>query len=116
MRRSRVEVARATEGTVAVLDPVALKTPFSLRHVIPPFRSKVHLSHWGAFDRQAGHLPFRKAILEPSHLIAPASQQCDRLEGKDAPGTAAVSDDLAIQGKLRQPELQLRQRNIECAR
>src|SRR5437868_11331122 len=69
----------------------------------------------GAFNRQAGHLPFRKAILEPPYLIAPAPQQRDRLEGKDAPGTAAVSDNLAVLRQLRQPELQLRQRNIERA-
>src|SRR6266851_2745887 len=39
MRRSRIEVTRTAESTVAVLDPVALKTPFSLWHVVPPFKT-----------------------------------------------------------------------------
>src|SRR5207248_7614589 len=39
MRRSRIEVTRTAESTVAVLDPVALKTPFSLWHVISPFEN-----------------------------------------------------------------------------
>jgi hypothetical protein len=38
--RPGIEVTRATEGAVAVLDPVALKTPFSLRHVISPFQNR----------------------------------------------------------------------------
>src|SRR5260370_38767173 len=75
--RPGIEVTGATESAVAVLDPVALKTPFSLRHVNLSLSKQVHLLHWGAFNRQAGHLPFRKAILEPPHQVAPASQPRD---------------------------------------
>jgi len=38
--RPGIEVTRATESTVAVLDPVALKTPFSPWHVILPFQNR----------------------------------------------------------------------------
>jgi hypothetical protein len=38
--RPGVEVTQATESTVAVLDPVALKTPFGLWHVIPPLQNR----------------------------------------------------------------------------
>src|ERR1700731_4547267 len=113
--RPGIEVTRATEGAVAVLDPVALKTPFGQWHVDLSLSKQVHLTHWGALDRQSGHLPFRKAILEPTRQVAPASQKRDRLEREDAPGPPAISDDLAIRRQLRQPELQPSQRDIECA-
>src|SRR5580693_1113993 len=113
--RPGIEVTRATEGAVAVLDPVALKTPFGQWHVDLSLSKQVHLTHWGALDRQPGHLPFRKAILEPTRQVAPASQKRDRLEREDAPGPPAISDDLAIRRQLRQPELQPSQRDIECA-
>src|ERR1700731_3769633 len=69
--RPGIEVTRATEGAVAVLDPVALKTPFGQWHVELSLSKQVHLTHWGALDRQPGHLPFRKAILEPTRQVAP---------------------------------------------
>src|SRR5947209_8385577 len=75
MRRSRVEVTRTAESTVAVLDPVALKTPFSLRHVIPPFGA-------GSF-KPVGR--FRPAGRPPS---IPESHP--RAAAPDSPGAAAA--------------------------
>jgi len=78
--RPGIEVTRATEGAVAVLDPVALKTPFGQWHLDLSLFKTGSLTHWGALDRQPGHLPLRKAILEPTRQVAPASQKRDRLE------------------------------------
>src|SRR5207302_2542093 len=75
MRRSRVEVTRTAESTVAVLYPVAVKTPFSLWHVTLPLKtgSSNPLRHF----QPAGRPP----SIPESHPRAAAP---------DSPGVAAA--------------------------
>src|SRR5258708_6511711 len=72
------------------------------------FRAIAPTASWsgGSFDRQTCGLPFGIAILEPADEIASRAKCCDRLEGENAIGTAAIRDDLAVRRELSEAILQ----------
>jgi hypothetical protein len=105
--------ARAARGLLPA-DPVhARSSGASKTSEMVHGLTEIALIRWVADYRQTGTPPLRQAVLQAPRLESRLPQPGHGLEGKHAPGAAAVGDHFSVGRKVLQPLLQSIERQVQ---